>query len=46
LPASLVFGAIYQAYGAPVAFLYSAALALVAVPLLALVGRRSTTAAS
>lgn len=46
LPASLVFGAIYQAQGAPAAFLYSAALALAAMVLLALVDRGPSARAS
>ena len=37
LPASLIFGALYQVYGALVAFGWGAALALVAVLLLVLV---------
>lgn len=40
LPANVVFGWIYQHHGASAAFGWSAALALAAVALLALVGRR------
>jgi hypothetical protein len=40
LPASLVFGALYQAYGAPAAFGWGAALALAAVPLVAALAAR------
>jgi MFS family permease len=42
LPASLIFGWIYQAYGAAAAFSWSAALAFAAVALLAIVGRGRT----
>jgi len=39
LPASVIFGAIYQLYGAQAAFLWGAALALVAVVILGAIGR-------
>ncbi|MEX0676892.1 MAG: MFS transporter [Pirellulales bacterium] len=39
LPASLIFGAIYEAYGAQAAFTWGAALALVAVAILGVIGR-------
>jgi MFS family permease len=40
LPASLVFGAIYQVFGAPLAFTWGAALALIAVAIFGAIGRR------
>ncbi len=44
LPSSLIFGWIYQSYSAPAAFAWSAALALLAVALLAAVGRTTGSA--
>jgi MFS family permease len=46
LPSSLIFGGIYQVYGARAAFFWSAALALLAVALLATVGRQPASAAA
>jgi MFS family permease len=43
LPASVIFGAIYQLYGAQAAFLWGAALALVAVVILGAIGRGTTS---
>lgn len=43
LPASAIFGALYQAFGGPVAFGSSAALALVAVVILSTVGSASSS---
>jgi MFS family permease len=43
LPSSLIFGALYEAYGAPLAFGWGAALAGVAALMLAGIGRGSTT---
>jgi predicted MFS family arabinose efflux permease len=40
LPASVIFGAVYQTIGAEVAFLWSAVVALVALTILTTVGRR------
>jgi MFS family permease len=39
LPASMIFGAIYQLYGAQAAFIWGAALALAAVGILGTIGR-------
>jgi predicted MFS family arabinose efflux permease len=44
LPASVVFGLLYENYGGPLAFGWSAALALVAAVLLAGVRSRDGTA--
>ena len=46
LPASLIFGMLYQSYGPQVAFSWSAGLALVAVILLTAVGRSTPHAAT
>ena len=43
LPSSLIFGGIYQAFGAQAAFAWSTALALVAVAPSATVGRKPTS---
>ncbi|MEX0979273.1 MAG: MFS transporter, partial [Pirellulales bacterium] len=39
LPASLIFGGVYQAYGPQAAFSWGAALALAAVAIFAMIGR-------
>jgi MFS family permease len=46
LPSNLIFGWLYQEYGGPVAFSWSAALALSAVVLLAVVGRSASRPAN